>query len=116
MTARTVDRSVIPAQWVGRMARATLCKRNEAQMIKALSCRNMAKALGGRPVIADLDLDVEPPEVVALLGGSGSGEILLRVITGLSDPDRGYIAIGDRIVVGSEVFQQTNRHRHPCGR
>jgi ABC-type Fe3+/spermidine/putrescine transport system ATPase subunit len=86
-------------------------------MIQALSCRNMAKALGGRPVIADLDLDVEPLEVVALLGGSGSAETtLLRLITGSLISDRGYIAIGDRMVVGSEVFQPTNRHRHPCGR
>jgi len=70
-------------------------------MIQALFCRNVTKALGGRPLIADLNLDVEPREVVPLLGGSGSGKTtLLRLIAGLTDPDCGTIAIGDRIVFG----------------
>jgi ABC-type sugar transport system ATPase subunit len=70
-------------------------------MIRALSCRNVTKALSGRPVIAALNRDVEPPEVVALLGGSGFWKTtLLRLITGLLNANRGYIAIGDRMVFG----------------
>ncbi len=60
----------------------------------ALSCRGLGKTLGGRTVITDLNLDVAPAEIVALLGGSGSGKTtFLRLAAGLLDPDCGTIHI-----------------------
>ena len=68
-------------------------------MSTALSCVSLAKRLGGKPVLIDIDLAVQDAEVVALLGPSGSGKTtLLRAIAGLVDPDRGSITIGGRTV------------------
>jgi sulfonate transport system ATP-binding protein len=53
-------------------------------------------AAGGteRTVLRDIDLDIRPGEIIALLGASGSGKsTLLRLVAGLDAPDRGEIAL-----------------------
>ena len=60
----------------------------------------------------DLDLTVEPGEIVALIGPNGSGKsTLLRVIDGLLRPDRGSVSIDGEPVTGPSprvglVFQE----------
>lgn len=52
----------------------------------------MACALGGRPVLRGVSLDLEAGETVMLLGRSGSGKTtLLRTVNGLVRPDGGEI-------------------------
>ncbi|MGH1569454.1 AAA-associated domain-containing protein [Methylobacterium sp. P31] len=59
---------------------------------------------GGAPdlvVLDDVDVDLQPGEIVSLLGRSGSGKsTLLRIIAGLMPPSRGTVRIGAEIVRG----------------
>ena len=62
-------------------------------MSAGLAVRGLSVSLGGMPVLCDVDLDVAPREVVALLGPSGAGKsTLLRVIAGLVSPGAGSVA------------------------
>ncbi len=50
----------------------------------ALRAHDLTVALGGRPVVRRVDLDVRPGEFVTVLGGNGSGKsTLVRAATGL---------------------------------
>ncbi|WP_198120759.1 ABC transporter ATP-binding protein [Massilia rhizosphaerae] len=62
-----------------------------------VSLRKLNVVLGGKPIIRDLDLAVEPGEFLVLLGPSGCGKsTLLHSIAGLVDCDSGAIEIGGR--------------------
>ena len=61
----------------------------------------LAKAFGGQPVLAGVDLTVTAGGVVAILGASGSGKTtLLRLICGFERADAGCIALAGRAVAG----------------
>ena len=60
----------------------------------AVSLRNVSKSYDGRTVIADLGLDVEPGEFLAIVGPSGSGKTTaMRIIGGFESPDTGTVEI-----------------------
>ena len=65
-------------------------------------------------VLRDLDLSVEPGEMLAIVGASGVGKsTLLHVLGGLDRVDRGTIAIGDVEVTSladGETVAFRNRH------
>ena len=64
-----------------------------------ISVRGLAKSFGTQQIWECLDLDVYRGEVLGVVGGSGQGKsVLLRVITGLVQPDAGTIRIFDRDV------------------
>ena len=57
--------------------------------------RKLSITLGGKPIIRELDLQVEPGEFLVLLGPSGCGKsTLLHSIAGLIDATAGSIEIG----------------------
>jgi osmoprotectant transport system ATP-binding protein len=57
-----------------------------------LELRGVSCTLGGRAVLRDISLSVEPGETVMLLGRSGSGKTtLLKTVNGLIRPDSGEI-------------------------
>jgi ABC-2 type transport system ATP-binding protein len=63
----------------------------------ALAARGIRKSFGRRRVLAGLDLDVAPGELVAGVGENGTGKTtLLRILAGDLRPDAGTIAIGGR--------------------
>jgi cystine transport system ATP-binding protein len=56
----------------------------------------LSKHFNGIPVLKDIDLQVEPGEVVAIIGPSGSGKTtFLRCLNLLETPDAGRIQVGD---------------------
>jgi ABC-type Fe3+/spermidine/putrescine transport system ATPase subunit len=69
-----------------------------------VACRAVAKRLGAKQVLKDLDLTVEQGEILSVLGPSGSGKTtLIRLIAGLADPDSGEIDVAGRAVFGPRV-------------
>ena len=76
--------------------------------VSALTARGLTKSVGrgraARRVLDGVELQVQPGELVAVLGRSGSGKsTLLHLLGGLDRPDAGSIAIaGDSLVGCSE--------------
>ena len=59
-----------------------------------ISVRDVVVEYGGRRVLDGMNLDIEPGEIMVLLGGSGSGKsTLMRQILGLERPKSGSISI-----------------------
>lgn len=77
-----------------------------------ITCIDLAKRFGNRPVFAGLNLCVEEGAFLALAGPSGSGKTtLLRLIAGLDRPDAGEIHIRDRVVAAPRVFVPPQRRK-----
>jgi D-xylose transport system ATP-binding protein len=70
-----------------------------------LSLRGVSKAFGAVQALADVDIDVYPGEVVALLGDNGAGKsTLVKILSGVHPPDAGTITFrGDPVTIGSPV-------------
>ena len=69
-----------------------------------LEMRGITKSFFGVPVLRDVDLDVRPGEVHAVLGENGAGKsTLMKILAGAHQPDGGTVVLG-----GEEV-----RFRHP---
>ena len=90
----------------------------------AVSMRGIAKDFGGVRVLDDVDLEVHPGEVVALVGENGAGKsTLIKILTGLYTASEGTIEIdgepvvirnpGDAERLGVRVIHQD---RHLAGR
>src|ERR1700753_4070903 len=77
-----------------------------------VALRGVDRTFGTRTVLHEVDVEIEPGEVVAWLGASGSGKsTLLRLIAGLDRPTGGRIEIDGEAVRGIDprcamVFQE----------
>jgi energy-coupling factor transport system ATP-binding protein len=66
-----------------------------------IALHNLRFAYNGTPVLRGIDLELEPGELVALMGRNGSGKTtLLRCIVGLLVPEHGEIEMQGTSVIG----------------
>jgi ABC-type multidrug transport system ATPase subunit len=66
-----------------------------------ISLRSVSKSFGSAPALADVSLNIEPGEIVAIVGLNGAGKsTLLRCLIGVVAPDSGEIRYDD------ELFQR----------
>ncbi|ATA27208.1 ABC-type nitrate/sulfonate/bicarbonate transport system [Mycobacterium lepraemurium] len=77
-----------------------------------MTLRHVDRTFGTHIVLRDVDVEIEPGAMVALLGASGSGKsTLLRLVAGLDRPSGGRIEIDGKAVRGIDprcavVFQE----------
>lgn len=63
----------------------------------AISIKHLSLTLSGRQVLRDVQLQLQPGQLIALLGPNGAGKTsLLRCLAGLRQPSQGEILIGER--------------------
>jgi len=62
----------------------------------AIRLENVSLALGGRPILEDLSLEIPAAQVTAVMGPSGAGKTtVMRLITGQLKPDKGSVWLGE---------------------
>ncbi|MEJ0068770.1 MAG: ATP-binding cassette domain-containing protein [Pseudomonadota bacterium] len=66
--------------------------------------RAVDKSFGGVRALNNVDLVVEPGEIVGLIGPNGSGKTsLVNIITGVYRPDAGTVVLAGRAIAGLAV-------------
>jgi ABC-type multidrug transport system ATPase subunit len=64
-----------------------------------LELRQVAKKYPGSQIFDDLNLRIEPGQIIAILGANGAGKTtLLRLLAGLLTPDQGEIYVTDELL------------------
>jgi len=67
------------------------------QSAAIVEIRDLGYAINGRPVFADLDMDIPRGRITAIMGPSGTGKTtLLRLITGQVAADSGSIVVAEQ--------------------
>ena len=82
--------------------------------------RGVSKTYGTGDVavaaLRDVDLDIEPGEMVVMLGPSGSGKTtLLNVIGGIEAPDRGEVTVAGEDITGRPLSKLVDFRRNRIG-
>jgi ABC-type polar amino acid transport system ATPase subunit len=78
----------------------------------AVRVQNLWKSFGGHEVLKDVNLEVEPGQVVVVFGRSGSGKsTLLRCINFLEEPSEGTIEVAGIRIVGGGHRTRAKRER-----
>lgn len=79
---------------------------------QGLTVTGLTRCFGGRDVVSNVSLRVQPGQVTCLLGPSGCGKsTTLRMIAGVDHPDAGSVVVDGRILSGGEVNIPTEQRR-----
>ena len=80
-------------------------RRAAATIAARLTLDGVTRSFGRMSALEDINLDVEPGEIVALLGQSGCGKTtLLRIAAGVDRPTSGRVLLNGREVASPNVF------------
>src|SRR5438132_857537 len=75
-----------------------------------ISLRNISKSFDGVEVLKGIDLDIEPGDVIGLVGENGAGKsTCMNIISGSLTPDGGSIRIDGHDVTAASVAEQLGR-------
>jgi ABC-type sugar transport system ATPase subunit len=67
--------------------------------LPVLRARGVFKSFGHVRALQDVDLDIRPAEVLAIVGDNGAGKsTLTKILSGVYQPDRGEISVDGRAV------------------
>lgn len=78
-----------------------------------LKARNINKTFGSLRVLKDIDIDIEPAKVTAIVGPSGAGKsTLLQILGTIMSPDRGGEVLYDGVEVSSLPDASLSRFRN----
>ena len=82
----------------GRDSTARTAARTDASAAAPIAFRGVGRAFGTRPdtrvVLRDLDLEIRPGELLAIVGLNGAGKsTLIKLLAGLYRPDSGRITV-----------------------
>jgi iron(III) transport system ATP-binding protein len=84
--------------------------RTPASIAAKLSFDRVTHRYGAVTAVRDVSLEIEPGEIVCLLGRSGCGKTtLLRLAAGVEEPSEGRVLINDRAVSGGPDFLPPER-------
>jgi putative ABC transport system ATP-binding protein len=120
---RSKHRAVAGVWSLGRwLLRRLLCQlsRRDQPAAPLVQLRGVRKAFDDgsvrHEVLVDVDLDIAPGELVALLGPSGSGKsTLLNIIAGLDAPDAGSAVVAGHDIASLDERQRTLLRRREIG-
>jgi iron(III) transport system ATP-binding protein len=94
---------VLPASRIRR-------RRAAATIASRLTLEGVSRHFGSVTALDSVSLDVQPGEIVALLGHSGCGKTtLLRIAAGVETPSAGRVLVDGRVVASETVFEPPER-------
>ncbi|HEV2472492.1 MAG TPA: ATP-binding cassette domain-containing protein, partial [Chthonomonadales bacterium] len=74
----------------------------------SLRLTHVTRRFGGLAAVSDVNLHVEPGELVGLIGPNGAGKTtLFNLLTGVYAPSEGDVTFGGRSLNGLKPFQVT---------
>ncbi len=76
----------------------------------ALTLSGICRQFGTVRAVDDVSLDVQPGEIICLVGHSGCGKTsLLRIVAGIDAPDEGQLTMSGKTLVSSSIFVEPEK-------